>query len=591
MRHEHERSPQRSERTKDAGKDDAERPSPEDTTTVNSARVKLLRPPSAQPPPVQRLPGPLSVAASPGRIHAAARDGIAGGGQPLPHLSAIQRSFGKHDVSSVTAHTGREATAGSFAMGARAYAFGDHVAFARAPSLQDAAHEAAHVVQQRAGVQLAGGVGREGDAHEQHADAVAARVAAGQSSEGLLDRYESRAGAPAPGVQRLIVNAEGKEVWKDWEKSFEELMRHSKEHNNNAFADDMVRLKALGAKLDKTDVTVTVTSFAQLVSMLADKQDHDLVTRVLQRYEEVFAGGANDKLLKPSTGKPPTAEEYTKEQDAGKVRKNVFDTVKNLNQKMKTFGGQIASKAHLERNDKVEEKYQEPVSVSLKGQSGKEVTEAQFNQGVGNKVKAKGYTHLGQMDDMTRGRFYADNMKQVEDVVSALLSQTEYKVKEITPPRSPLKNDPTLFAYPRYHVILEDPETGFTHEWQVGTRATAHVIEKKNIELPGKLVTALGDARKKIPANNRSNIHDVNYVLFTAVMDNNLAGRKMVSSELAAEISQFQEDAAALQGLSANSSVEDMDPKLGPLHAKANEILKKLCDIDKMPEFLAAHAH
>jgi hypothetical protein len=43
------------------------------------------------------------------------------------------------------------------------------------------------VVQQRAGVHLAGGVGQEGDPYEQHADAVAQRVVAGQSAEDLLD--------------------------------------------------------------------------------------------------------------------------------------------------------------------------------------------------------------------------------------------------------------------------------------------------------------------------------------------------------------------------------------------------------------------
>jgi hypothetical protein len=80
-------------------------------------------------------------------------------------------------------------------MGADAFAMGDHVAFAGAPDLHTAAHEAAHVVQQRAGVQLEGGVGEVGDAYEQHADAVADLVVQGKSSEALLDRYAGGAGA------------------------------------------------------------------------------------------------------------------------------------------------------------------------------------------------------------------------------------------------------------------------------------------------------------------------------------------------------------------------------------------------------------
>jgi hypothetical protein len=49
------------------------------------------------------------------------------------------------------------------------------------------AHEAAHVVQQRGGVQLKGGVGAAGDTYERHADAVATAVVRGESAESLLD--------------------------------------------------------------------------------------------------------------------------------------------------------------------------------------------------------------------------------------------------------------------------------------------------------------------------------------------------------------------------------------------------------------------
>ena len=55
-------------------------------------------------------------------------------------------------------------------MGAEAIASGTHVAFAGPPSLFTAAHEAAHVVQQAAGVDIDGGVGRDGDRYERHAD-------------------------------------------------------------------------------------------------------------------------------------------------------------------------------------------------------------------------------------------------------------------------------------------------------------------------------------------------------------------------------------------------------------------------------------
>ncbi|MCW5801791.1 MAG: DUF4157 domain-containing protein [Deltaproteobacteria bacterium] len=127
-----------------------------------------------------------------GDVHYAAAHGISGSSGPLPFLAQIQRSFGAHDVSQVKAHTDATAAAGAKAMGAEAYATGDHVVFAGAPSLHTAAHEAAHTVQQRAGVQLKGGIGEVGDAYEQHADAVADRVVQGKSAEDLLDAFAPR---------------------------------------------------------------------------------------------------------------------------------------------------------------------------------------------------------------------------------------------------------------------------------------------------------------------------------------------------------------------------------------------------------------
>jgi hypothetical protein len=85
-------------------------------------------------------------------------------------------------------------------MGAQAYATGDQVAFAESPSLHTAAHEAAHVVQQRAGVHLKGGVGETGDPYEAHADQVADAVVRGESAAGLLDQHAG--GSRSHAVQR-----------------------------------------------------------------------------------------------------------------------------------------------------------------------------------------------------------------------------------------------------------------------------------------------------------------------------------------------------------------------------------------------------
>jgi hypothetical protein len=146
--------------------------------------------------PVQRK-GKGSAA---GDVHAAAAHGTSGSAGALPHAAQIQRSFGAHDISHIKAHTDQAAAEGSAAMGAEAYASGDRVAFKGAPSLHTAAHEAAHIVQQQAGVQLSGGVGQAGDSYEQQADAVADAVVQGKDASHLL-------GAPGAAAQNAVQRA------------------------------------------------------------------------------------------------------------------------------------------------------------------------------------------------------------------------------------------------------------------------------------------------------------------------------------------------------------------------------------------------
>lgn len=137
--------------------------------------------------------------AHPAGVHAAARAVTRGPGGPLPYFDKVQAAFGDHDLSGVVAHTGAMATAGTLAMGARGFATGRHVAFAGSPSLRVVAHEAAHVVQQRAGVHMDnGGVGRPGDRWERHADQVADAVVAGRSAAPLLSGLPT---GPAGGEQ------------------------------------------------------------------------------------------------------------------------------------------------------------------------------------------------------------------------------------------------------------------------------------------------------------------------------------------------------------------------------------------------------
>lgn len=126
----------------------------------------------------------------PEQVGAIAAAGIQGTPSALPHFETIQAAFGKHDISHIKSYTNASAAKASHELRAEAYATGHKIAFnTSTPSLHTAAHEAAHVIQQQAGVHLKGGVGTVGDKYEQHADAVADAVVAGKPAQSLLDRY------------------------------------------------------------------------------------------------------------------------------------------------------------------------------------------------------------------------------------------------------------------------------------------------------------------------------------------------------------------------------------------------------------------
>ncbi|MDH3303504.1 MAG: DUF4157 domain-containing protein, partial [Acidimicrobiia bacterium] len=131
-----------------------------------------------------------------------AADGVLAASEHLPFADRIQRSFGHHDLGDATARIGGPAATAAESLGAAAYTYGSDVGFRAAPDLHLAAHEAAHVVQQRAG---AGGAhDRHEYQAERHADRVADLVVAGRSAQAELDGAAASGGAgrSRPVVQR-----------------------------------------------------------------------------------------------------------------------------------------------------------------------------------------------------------------------------------------------------------------------------------------------------------------------------------------------------------------------------------------------------
>lgn len=126
-------------------------------------------------------------------VHKSAQRGLSGSARPLPYLETIQQSFGQHHaLTGVKVFIGGPARNANERMGSTAYATKGSIAFKQSPDLHTAAHEAAHIVQQRACVPLQDGVGKSADRYEQEADAVADSVVHGYSAEPLLDKYSRR---------------------------------------------------------------------------------------------------------------------------------------------------------------------------------------------------------------------------------------------------------------------------------------------------------------------------------------------------------------------------------------------------------------
>ena len=145
-------------------------------------------------------------------IQRTASAGVQGTGNKLPYLDLVQSAFGQHDLSHVQAYTGSRAKQASENIGAEAYATGSKVAFAESnPSLHTVAHEAAHIVQQQAGVQLKCGVGQVGDHYERQADQVADAVVQGKSVESMLTSVNSAFPVSTVIQRKLAIDNSGRE--------------------------------------------------------------------------------------------------------------------------------------------------------------------------------------------------------------------------------------------------------------------------------------------------------------------------------------------------------------------------------------------
>lgn len=118
---------------------------------------------------------------------AIASHGTSGPTASLPHADKMHAAFdGVIDLSSISVHGGEKAAQASAQLGAQAYTVGSTVALPDGADAFTTAHELAHVAQGRRGKVQPRGVSSPDDADERQADAVAARVVAGEPIGDLL---------------------------------------------------------------------------------------------------------------------------------------------------------------------------------------------------------------------------------------------------------------------------------------------------------------------------------------------------------------------------------------------------------------------
>jgi outer membrane protein OmpA-like peptidoglycan-associated protein len=130
----------------------------------------------------------------------------------LPYREVIERSFGPgHDLSNVRCEIGGAAALKNALVGSSAFTRGEQISFRAEPTLDEAAHEAAHVVQQRQGSIPPGGFSRRGDRWEQHADKVAGRVTGGEPASDLVGAAAPPVASANPAIQRRLI-AHGSDV-------------------------------------------------------------------------------------------------------------------------------------------------------------------------------------------------------------------------------------------------------------------------------------------------------------------------------------------------------------------------------------------
>ena len=86
---------------------------------------------------------------------------------------------------------------------------------------------------------------------------------------------------------------------------------------------------------------------------------------------------------------------------------------------------------------------------------------------------------VGQMRDMSRGRFDVDSFEEANALADSLERKLNEGFGSGNVERKALRD-----VYKRHHILVKDPQTGVWHEWQIGTKSLTKMIEEVRVILP-----------------------------------------------------------------------------------------------------------
>lgn len=127
----------------------------------------------------------------------------------------------------------------------------------------------------------------------------------------------------------------------------------------------------------------------------------------------------------------------------------------------------------------------------------------------------KGYSYVGEMRDIARGRIDIDSHEQMNKVIQEIMSLCKifgFRIQEQCAQRHPILDEngveiPDMYSYSRIHLIINVRDQIF--ECQVGLSGVSTFFETKGILIPPEIT---------LKPSTKNDLHDIGYKLFRYIL-------------------------------------------------------------------------